>query len=58
MVSLTKPHGGIIGQMEYHEAIRRLEPFIITKINNRALIRAMTHEELESLFDNMPRNLY
>lgn len=28
MVSLTNPQGGIIGQMEYHEAVKRLEPFL------------------------------
>lgn len=49
MVSLTNPQGGIIGQIEYHDAIERLEPFIITKVDNWALIRAMTHAELSSL---------
>ncbi len=44
--------------MEYHEAIKRLEPFMITKMDNWALIRAMSHEELDSLFDNLPRKLY
>lgn len=58
MVSLTNPKGGIIGQMEYHEAIRRLDPFIITKIGNWALIRAMSHSELDSLFEGLPRKLY
>lgn len=58
MVSLTNPQGGIIGQMEYHEAIKRLEPFILMKKDNWALIRAMTHEELDSLFGNLPRKLY
>lgn len=51
MVSLTNPQGGVIGQIEYHDAIKRLEPFIITKIDNWALIRAMTHAELSSLLD-------
>ena len=58
MVSLTNPQGGIIGQMEYHEAIKRLEPYILMKKDNWALIRAMTHEELDSLFGNLPRKLY
>lgn len=57
MVSLTKPQGGIIGQMENHEAIKRLEPFIIFKQDNWALIRAMTHDELDGLFGDLPRNL-
>ena len=58
MVSLTNPQGGIIGQMEYHEAIKRLEQFIIIKIDNWALIRAMSHKELDSLFDGLPRKIY
>lgn len=58
MVSLTNPKGGIIGQMDYHEAIKRLEPFIITKIDNWALIKAMSHKELDDLFENLPRKLY
>lgn len=58
MVSLTNPKGGIIGQMEYHEAIKRLEPFIVTRIDNWALIRAMSHKELDGLFENLPRKLY
>lgn len=58
MVSLTSPQGGIIGQMEYHEAMNRLAPFIITQQDNWALIRKMTHQELDSLFGDLPRNLY
>lgn len=58
MVSLTNPQGGIIGQMEYHEAIKRLKPFILTEIDNWALIRAMAHKELDSLFGDLPRELY
>lgn len=56
MVSLSKPQGGIIGRMEYHQAIGRLEPFIIAKNDNQALIRAMTHEELAGLFDRTSHN--
>lgn len=58
MVSLTNPQGGIIGQMEYHEAVKRLEPFFIARADDWALIRAMSHEELSSLFKNSPRTLY
>ena len=58
MVSLTNPQGGIIGQMEYHEAMNSLAPFIITQQDNWALIRKMTHQELDSLFEDLPRNLY
>lgn len=58
MVSLTNPQGGIIGQMEYHEAVKLLEPFTISRAGDRALIRAMSHEELNDLFGNLPRMLY
>ena len=57
MVSLTNPLGGIIGQMEYHQAIGRLEPFILLKRGNWALIRGMTHQELDSLFAGLPRKI-
>lgn len=57
MVSLTNPQGGIIGQMEYHEAMKRLQPYIIASADNWALIRGMTHSELDSLFDRLPRKL-
>ena len=56
MVSLGRPQGGIIGQMEYHQAMERLEPFILEKNDNLALIRAMTHEELAGLFDHAARD--
>ncbi len=56
MVSLSRPQGGIIGQMEYHQAMERLEPFILEKNDNLALIRAMTHEELSGLFDHAARD--
>lgn len=55
MVSLTKPQGGIIGQMEYHEAMERLRPYIVAAVDNWALIRGMTHDELDGLFDGLPR---
>lgn len=57
MVSLTNPQGGIIGQMEYHEAMKRLAPYIIVVADNWALIRAMTHDELDGLFEGLPRNV-
>ena len=43
MVSLTNSQDDIIGQMEYHEAMNRLIPFIIAQKDNGALIRKMTH---------------
>lgn len=58
MVSITNLRDGIIGQMEYHEAMNRLTPFIIAQKDNWVLIRKMTHQELDSLFGDLPRNLY
>ncbi len=58
MVSLTKPQGGVIGQMEYHEAMSRLKPFFIAESENWALIRAMTHDEMDGLFEGLPRKLF
>lgn len=55
MVSLTKPQGGIIGQMEYHEAMERLKPYIVAVVDNWALIRGMTHDELDGIFEGLPR---
>ena len=57
MVSLTNPQGGIIGQMEYHEAMKRLQPFFIAGSDNWVMIRAMTHDELDGLFEGLPRKL-
>lgn len=57
IVSLTNPKGGIIGQIEYHEAMKRLEPYIIASCNGWVLVRAMTHDELDNLFVGLPRTL-
>ena len=56
-VSLTNPQGGIIGQMEYHEAMKRLQPYVLANADGWVLIRAMTHAELDALFGNDPRKL-
>lgn len=47
--------GSIIGQMEYHEAMERLRPYIVAAVDNWALIRGMTHDELDGLFEGRPR---
>ncbi len=58
MVSLTNPQGGIIGQMEYQEALKRLRPYMIARGGEWVLIRAMTHAELDNLFDGLPRMMF
>lgn len=55
MVSITEER--VIGQMEYHEAMKRLRPYIIASEENWALIRGMSHEELDGLFEGLPRKL-
>lgn len=49
LISLTNPKGGVIGQIEYHEAMKRLAPYILAQNGNWVLIRKMTHGELQGL---------
>lgn len=51
LISLTNPKGGVIGQVEYHEAMKRLAPYILAQNGNWVLIRKMTHGELQGLLD-------
>ena len=55
IVSLTT--NSVLGQIEYHEAVKRLQPYMIETRENWALIRAMTHSELDGLFEGLPRRL-
>lgn len=55
IVSITEER--VIGQMEYHEAMKRLQPYFIASAENWVLIRGMTHKELDDLFDGLPRKL-
>lgn len=54
IVSITKD--GVIGTIEYHEAIKRLEKHFLAEKDGWALIRALTLDELEELFDGLPRD--
>ena len=54
-VSLTENR--ILGQMEYQEAMNRLRPFSLAVSDGWVLIRAMTHAELDGLFEGLPRQL-
>lgn len=51
LISLTNPKGGVIGQIEYHEAMKRLAPYILARNGNWVLIRKLTHGELQGLLD-------
>lgn len=55
IVSLTKD--SVIGTMEYHEAIKRLEPYFLAQKDGWALIRGLTYEEMDALFEGLPRNV-
>jgi len=55
MVSITEKR--VLGQMEYQEAMKRLLPFSLAKSEDCIMIRAMTHAELDKLFDGLPRQL-
>lgn len=55
IVSITKD--SVIGIMEYHEAIKRLEPYFLVQKDGWALIRGLTYEEMDALFEGLPRNV-
>ncbi len=55
MVSITEKR--VLGQMEYQEAMKRLRPFSLASSEDWILIRAMTHAELDGLFEGLPRQL-
>ena len=55
IVSITEKR--VLGQMAYQEAMERLRPFSLAMSEGWILIRAMTHAELDGLFDGLPRQL-
>jgi len=55
LVSITEKR--VLGQMGYQEAMKRLLPFSLAKSEDSILIRAMTHAELDGLFDGLLRQL-
>lgn len=55
MVSITEKR--VLGQMAYPEAMARLRPFSLASSGDWILIRAMTHDELDGLFEGLPRQL-
>ncbi len=54
IVSITRD--SVIGTIEYHEAVKRLEKHFLAEKDGWALIGAMTLEQLERLFDGLPRS--
>ncbi|MDE6727412.1 MAG: DUF4299 domain-containing protein [Oscillospiraceae bacterium] len=55
MVSITKE--GVLGTMEYHEAMKRLEPYFLVQKDGWVLIRGLSLDEMEALFEGLPRNV-
>ena len=55
LASITEQR--ILGQLEYPEAMRRLRPFSLAESEGWILIRAMTHAELDGLFESLSRQL-
>lgn len=54
MVSLTKDE--VLGQIEYHQAMERLKPYFLAEKDGWVLIRGLTLDEMESLFEGIPRS--
>ncbi len=55
IVSITKET--VIGQIEYHEAMKRLKPYFLAVQDGWTLIGAMTLEQLDGLFEGLPRKI-
>lgn len=53
--SLTK--NVVLGTIEYHEAIKRLEKHFLAEKDGWVLIEGLNLDELEELFDGLPRNV-
>lgn len=55
MFSLTKD--AVLGEIEYHEAMKRLEPYFLAEKDGWVLIRGLLLDEMEALFDGLPRSV-
>ncbi|MDE6731649.1 MAG: DUF4299 domain-containing protein [Oscillospiraceae bacterium] len=55
MVSITKE--AVLGQIEYGEAMKRLEPYFLAEKDGWVLIRGLSLDEMEALFEGLPRNI-
>lgn len=55
MFSLTKD--AVLGEIEYHEAMKRLEPYFLAEKDGWTLIRGLSLDEMEALFEGLPREI-
>lgn len=55
MFSLTKD--AVLGEIEYHEAMKRLEPYFLAEKDGWVLIRGLSLDEMEALFEGLPREI-
>ncbi len=55
IVSITKE--GVLGTMEYHEAMKRLKPYFLTEKDGWVLIRGLSLDEMDALFEGLPRDI-
>lgn len=55
MVSITKY--AVLGQIEYSEAMKRLKPYFLAEKDGWVLIRGLSLEEMEALFEGLPRDI-
>lgn len=55
LVSITKD--SVLGTIEYGEAMKRLKPYFLAEKDGWALIRGLTLDEMEALFEGLPRDV-
>lgn len=55
MVSITKE--SVLGTIEYGEAMRRLRPYFLAVKDGWVLIRGLSLDEMEALFEGLPRDV-
>lgn len=55
MVSITKD--SVLGTMGYGEAMKRLKPYFLAEKDGWVLIRGLSLDEMEALFEGLPRDI-
>lgn len=55
IVSITRD--AVLGTIEYHQAMERLKPHFLADKDGWTLIGGLTDEQLEGLFEGLPRNV-